>query len=67
MKPKSIERAVGLGVEIATVFSAPILLGYWVQQRWGGEPWGVIAGALLGIVFFLRIGMRLSKEEKKSN
>jgi F0F1-type ATP synthase assembly protein I len=67
MKPKSIERAVGLGVEIATVFAAPILVGYWVQNRWGGDPWGVITGALLGIIFFLRIGLRLSREEKKSN
>lgn len=67
MKPKSIERAVGLGVEIATVFAVPILVGFWVQNRWGGEPWGVILGAMLGIFFFLRIGLRLSREEKKSN
>jgi uncharacterized membrane protein YfcA len=67
MKSKSVERALGLGIEIATVFAVPILIGFWIQNRWGVDLWGVILGAILGVILFLRIGQRLSREEKKSN
>ncbi|MCH9650710.1 MAG: AtpZ/AtpI family protein [Deltaproteobacteria bacterium] len=26
------------------------LLGYWLDRRYGWQPWGVLVGALLGLV-----------------
>lgn len=39
---------IGLGLEIAVVFCAPVLAGYWLDGRYGSRPWGVLVGALLG-------------------
>ena len=25
-----------------------IFAGHWVDERWGMEPWGILAGAVLG-------------------
>lgn len=40
----------GLGMELAAAVVGLALLGYWIDRRFGSEPWGVLIGALVGIV-----------------
>jgi F0F1-type ATP synthase assembly protein I len=39
---------------ISAEFAVPAVIGYWLDQKWGTEPWLVSVGAVLG--FF--VGMR---------
>jgi F0F1-type ATP synthase assembly protein I len=40
----------GLGVELAGAVGGGCLLGYWVDCRFGTQPWGLVIGASVGIV-----------------
>lgn len=35
---------------VAFEMALPAALGYWLDQRWGTEPWLVIVGAVLGLI-----------------
>jgi F0F1-type ATP synthase assembly protein I len=52
-------RYLGLGAELAIALSAPILLGYWLDLRWDTSPAMLLAGILLGLVFMIRIFMKV--------
>lgn len=58
---------LGLGAEIAVALSAPILLGYWLDQRYGSSPYillaGIVVGLMLLILMFIRI-VRNTREDK---
>lgn len=53
-KPKessaSWMRLSSIGFELVAAVAGFTLLGYWVDRHWGTEPWGVLIGALLGLV-----------------
>jgi len=38
------------GVELAAAVGGLTLLGYWVDRHFALRPWGVLCGALLGLV-----------------
>ena len=60
--PKQYREYLSLGAEIALSLSVPIILGSYADGYVGSEPFGVIIGALIGILlFFLRI-LRLIKD-----
>jgi F0F1-type ATP synthase assembly protein I len=40
---------VGVGTEIAVPLLVGVLLGRWLDKRFGTEPWILIAGSLLGM------------------
>lgn len=40
----------GLGMELAAAVIGATLLGFWIDRRFATEPWGVVIGALVGIV-----------------
>ncbi|NLE30027.1 MAG: AtpZ/AtpI family protein [Phycisphaerae bacterium] len=40
----------GLGFELAGAVAIFCLIGYFVDQRWGTSPIGLITGAIIGIV-----------------
>jgi F0F1-type ATP synthase assembly protein I len=42
-------RYAGLGLELAASVAGLVALGWWVDRRFGTEPWGVLAGALVGM------------------
>jgi len=39
----------------------PVLVGYWLDQRWGTHPWLVLVGAGLGFAAATLSLMRLAK------
>lgn len=42
-------RYVGVGVEVAGAVILFTLLGWWVDGRFGTEPWGILIGAFIGL------------------
>jgi ATP synthase protein I len=43
-------RYAGLGFELAASVLVLTLLGWWVDRHFGSTPWGVLSGALIGLV-----------------
>lgn len=41
---------LGLGTSLAATVLAGLGVGYWLDRRWGTEPWLLIAGAVLGLL-----------------
>jgi len=39
-----------LGSELAGSVLVPVLLGLWADSRYGWSPWGVVMGAVLGMI-----------------
>ena len=58
---------LSLGAEIAVALSAPILLGYWLDQKYDSSPaillGGIAVGMLLLVLIFIKI-VRNTREEK---
>ncbi len=50
IKPPQWTRQVGIGVEYAAAVGAFIAVGWWVDSRWDTRPWGILIGAVLGLV-----------------
>lgn len=42
-------RYAGLGLELAGTVAVLTLAGWWLDGRFGTAPWGVLAGAVLGL------------------
>ena len=40
----------GAGLELAGATAGLALTGYWVDGKFGTQPWGVLTGTLIGIV-----------------
>ncbi len=40
---------MGVGIEIAASMVLPLLLGVWLDGRYGTTPWGVLGGVFLGM------------------
>jgi F0F1-type ATP synthase assembly protein I len=53
---------LGLGAEIAVAFSAPILIGYWLDNYFNTAPWLLIAGVFVGLLLMFSIFWRLIKQ-----
>ena len=43
-------RYVGIGLELTASVVVLALLGWWVDRSFGTAPWGLLIGALIGIV-----------------
>jgi ATP synthase protein I len=43
-------RYLALGTEFAAAVVGLTLLGYWIDRHFGSSPWGVLGGALIGLV-----------------
>lgn len=41
---------MGLGIEMAVSMVLPILLGIYVDDTFGYQPWGVLVGVFLGLI-----------------
>jgi len=41
-------RYSGIGLELAGVVAVFTLIGYWIDSRYGSQPWGMIGGLILG-------------------
>ncbi len=66
MLKRVIERSemslAGLGFDLAAAVAVAVALGWWIDHRWGTEPWGLIVCAAIGIVGgllnFVRVGQK---------
>jgi len=43
-------RALALAGTAVTEMAAPIIIGVWLDNKYGWAPWGLTVGAVLGIV-----------------
>lgn len=43
-------RYSGVGLELAGATAGLALVGYWIDRRFGSQPWGMLGGVLIGIV-----------------
>lgn len=43
-------RGLALASTAVMEFAAPVVVGAWLDQRYGWAPWGVAVGAVLGLV-----------------
>ncbi len=59
----------GLGLELAAAVLGATLLGYWIDRQLESEPWGVVIGALVGIVGglynFIRQASRAAQQGRR--
>jgi F0F1-type ATP synthase assembly protein I len=46
----SAMRLAGAGLELAATLVGACLLGYWIDRRFGTDPWGLLICAGIGIV-----------------
>lgn len=51
---------------ISLEMALPAGLGYWLDQRWGTEPWLVIVGALLGFGLMMLHIVAIARKPRKS-
>ena len=43
-------RYSGVGLELAGAIAGLAFLGYWIDRRFGTQPWGILGGVVLGMV-----------------
>jgi F0F1-type ATP synthase assembly protein I len=43
-------RYSGIGLELAGAIAGLTLVGYWIDRRFGTEPWGILGGVVIGLV-----------------
>ncbi len=46
----ALGRFAGIGIQFGAVISLFALAGYWLDERLGSRPWGLIVGVLLGFL-----------------
>jgi F0F1-type ATP synthase assembly protein I len=43
-------RYSGVGLELAGATAGLALVGYWIDGRFGTQPWGILSGVVIGLV-----------------
>jgi ATP synthase protein I len=43
-------RYSGVGLELAGAVAGLAVLGYWIDRRYGTNPWGILGGVVIGLV-----------------
>jgi F0F1-type ATP synthase assembly protein I len=43
-------RYSGVGLELAGATAGLAFVGYWIDRRFGTEPWGILGGVVIGLV-----------------
>ena len=46
----SLARLSGMGFELVAAVGGFILVGYWWDRHFGTGPWGIVVGAVLGMI-----------------
>ena len=59
--------ALTLSVEIAVATLVPILIGHWLDSRYGKGPWFTLIGMVLGGAAAIRSAYRTLKEWSESH
>ena len=60
---------MNLGWTMATAIGGLTLLGWWLDGKWGTDPWLTLGGAALGMVVafveLFRVGLPKKKKENR--
>ena len=43
-------RHSGVGLELAGATAGLAFIGYWIDRKFGTEPWGILGGVVIGLV-----------------
>jgi len=43
-------RYSGVGLELAGATAGLAFIGYWIDRRFGMQPWGILGGVVIGMV-----------------
>ncbi len=62
----SAGRFVGIGLQIAVGVGLGILVGRWLDNRYGWTPWGLLIGVMLGLAagmyLLIKDAIRINKD-----
>lgn len=60
----------GLGFELLAAIAGFAFVGYWIDRHYETAPWGLVIGAVLGIVGglynFIKAATRATREDAES-
>ncbi len=60
---------MGLGIEIAVAMALPVVIGVYIDHRFESTPWGVLGGAILGMVSMVlklyKVAIRSDSSKRK--
>jgi F0F1-type ATP synthase assembly protein I len=54
----------GLGIQMAVSLGLPLYGGYWLDDRYGSSPWGILAGIALGLLSIFSLLYKLTIQSK---
>lgn len=59
-------RFVGIGLQIAVGVGLGVLVGRWLDNRYGWAPWGLLIGVMLGLAagmyLLIKDAIRINKD-----
>ena len=59
-------RFLGVGLEMLVGVVLGFLIGRWLDNKYGWQPWGVVVGSLLGVAagmyLLIRDAIRMNKD-----
>jgi F0F1-type ATP synthase assembly protein I len=62
-------RFSGIGIEFAAAVAGFALVGYWIDKRYDSSPWGLLIGAMLGLIGgtynFVRVSLAALKQSER--
>lgn len=58
---------LSLGAEIAVAISLPLLLGYWLDEKYSTAPYFLLGGMFLGILLLILLFAKIIKNTSGNN
>ncbi len=60
-------RYSGLGIQMAISLAIPLYVGWWLDDRFGSTPWGILGGIVFGLasIFTLLYKLTIQSGKKK--